>query len=89
MTNACKYSGSDVVTVNVEAAGDWLHISVTDEGCGFNVAHPTIKGSGCGLLGMQERASQVGATLSIESGNHGTCVTLVTPMHTATEGGAQ
>ena len=89
MTNACKYSGSDVVTVNVEAAGDWLHISVTDEGCGFNVAHPTIKGSGCGLLGMQERASQVGATLSIESGNHGTCVTLVTPMRTATEGGAQ
>ena len=89
MTNACKYSGSDVVTVSVEAAGDWLHISVTDEGCGFDVAHPTIKGSGCGLLGMQERASQVGATLSIESGDHGTCVTLVTPMRTATEGGAQ
>lgn len=89
MTNACKYSGSDVVTVSVEAAGDWLHISITDEGCGFDVAHPTIKGSGCGLLGMQERASQVGATLSIESSNHGTCVTLVTPMRTAMEGDAQ
>lgn len=89
MTNACKYSGSDVVTVSVEAAGDWLHISVIDEGCGFDVAHPTIKGSGCGLLGMQERASQVGATLSIESGEHGTRVTLVTPMRTAEEGDAQ
>lgn len=79
MTNACKYSGSDVVTVEVETAGDWLHISVIDEGCGFDVAHPTIKGSGCGLLGMQERASQVGATLSIASDGNGTCVTLVTP----------
>lgn len=87
MTNACKYSGSDVVRVNVEAAGDWLHISVIDEGCGFDVAHPSIKGSGCGLLGMQERASQVGATLSIESDSQGTHVTLVTPMHTAKEGG--
>lgn len=89
MTNACKYSGSDVVTVSVATAGDWLHISISDEGCGFDVAHPVIKGSGCGLLGMQERANQVGATLSIESGDRGTRVTLVTPMHTANEGDAR
>lgn len=86
MTNACKYSGSDAVTVSVEAAGNWLHISIVDEGCGFDVAHPAIKGSGCGLLGMQERANQVGATLSIESNEHGTRVTLVTPMRSTEEG---
>ena len=86
MTNACKYSGSDVVTVSVETAGNWLHISIVDEGCGFDVAHPAIKGTGCGLLGMQERANQVGATLSVESNEHGTRVTLVTPMRSSEEG---
>lgn len=85
MTNACKYSGSDTVRVQVEAASDWLHICISDDGCGFDVAHPTIKGSGCGLLGMQERANQVGATLSIESGAAGTRVTLVTPMRAQEE----
>ena len=89
MTNACKYSGSDVVTVSVETAGNWLHISIVDEGCGFDVAHPDIKGTGCGLLGMQERANQVGATLSVESNEHGTRVTLVTPMRSSEEGDAR
>lgn len=89
MTNACKYSGSDAVTVSVETAGNWLHISIVDEGCGFDVAHPAIKGTGCGLLGMQERANQVGATLSIESNEHGTRVTLVTPMRSSEEDDAR
>ncbi len=81
MTNACKYSGSDKITVTIEQASDWLHATVSDTGCGFDVDHPPIKGSGCGLLGMQERAAQVGATLTIESGPTGTTVTLVTPMY--------
>ncbi len=80
MTNACKYSGSDVVHVRIEEAGDWLHIEVSDDGCGFNVEKPSIKGSGCGLLGMQERAALIGAALSIESGAGGTRVSLSAPM---------
>ncbi len=80
MTNACKYSGSDVVRVRIEEAGDWLHVEVSDNGCGFDVEKPTIKGSGCGLLGMQERAALIGAALSIESGAGGTRVSLSAPM---------
>ena len=80
MTNACKYSGSDVVHVRIEEAGDWLHVEVSDDGCGFDVEKPTIKGSGCGLLGMQERAALIGAALSIESGAGGTRVSLSAPM---------
>ncbi len=80
MTNACKYSGSEVVLVKIEEAGDWIHIEVSDDGCGFDVDHPTIKGSGCGLLGMQERAALIGATLSIESGSTGTRVSITAPM---------
>lgn len=81
MTNACKYSGADEVRVSVEEAGGSLHVSVRDTGCGFDVANPQIKGSGCGLFGMRERAQLIGAALTIESDNNGTCITLVAPMY--------
>lgn len=78
--NACKYSDSDKIHVSIENAGGWLHVSVSDSGRGFNVDSPEIRGSGCGLPGMRERANLIGATLSIESGGSGTTVTLVAPM---------
>lgn len=78
--NACKYSGADTVSVHLEDAGGWLQVRVSDEGHGFDAQHPTIRGSGCGLVGMRERAELIGATLSVESGPGGTTVTLVAPM---------
>lgn len=81
--NACKYSGSESVIVSVEDTAGWLHASVVDRGCGFDTSQPQIKGSGCGLVGMQERASVIGATLTMESGEHGTRIALVAPMQVA------
>ena len=49
----------------------------------FDTEQPEIKGSGCGLVGMQERASVIGARLAMESDEHGTKMTLVAPMHVA------
>ena len=83
--NACKYSDTDRIYVTLEDSDGWLHVSVVDHGCGFNADEPEIKGSGCGMLGMQERANIIGATLDVASGQDGTKVTLVAPMH-ATEG---
>ncbi|WP_139653128.1 GAF domain-containing sensor histidine kinase [Raoultibacter phocaeensis] len=80
--NACKYSDSDRITVSIEEAGGWLSVEISDEGRGFDVSNPEVKGSGCGLPGMKERANLIGATLSIESGEGGTTVTLVAPMRT-------
>ena len=77
--NACKYSGSEKVVVKLEDSAGWLHVGVVDYGCGFDTEQPEIKGSG--LVGMQERASVIGATLTMESDEHGTRVTLVAPMH--------
>ena len=85
--NACKYSGADKVYVTLEDADGWLHATVVDHGCGFDVEHPEVKGSGCGLSGMRERARLIGATLSMASDGGGTVVTLVAPMK-MTEGGA-
>ena len=81
--NACKYSGSEKVIVRLEDSAGWLHVSVIDHGCGFDTEQPEIKGSGCGLVGMQERASVIGARLAMESDEHGTKMTLVAPMHVA------
>ena len=78
--NACKYSGADTVYVTLEDADGWLHVTVVDHGCGFDVERPTIKGSGCGLSGMRERARLIGASLTMESSAEGTCVTLVAPL---------
>lgn len=88
MLNACKYSGADRVFVSVEDADNWLHVVVVDHGCGFNLEHPDVKGSGCGLSGMRERARLIGAALTMESDVGGTTVTLVAPMKIA-EGGAR
>lgn len=79
--NACKYSGAEKVVVSFEDAAGWLNVVVSDSGCGFDVDQPVIKGSGCGLVGMRERASAVGATLTIESDTAGTRVMLVAPMN--------
>ena len=80
LLNACKYSGADEVLVQLGEADGWLRVSVRDAGPGFDTAHPVIRGSGCGLAGMRERASLIGATLRVESGPDGTAVTLVAPM---------
>ena len=78
--NACKYADTERVFVTLEDADGWLHVSVVDHGRGFNTANPEIKGSGCGLYGMQERANLIGARLTTSSGQGGTTVTLVAPM---------
>ena len=83
--NACKYSGSDVIDVLFETSDGWLQAVVRDHGCGFDVEHPVVRGSGCGLPGMQERASMIGATLTFESGPEGTTMQLVAPMYGAPE----
>ena len=81
--NACKYSGADKVYVSLEDADGWLHASIVDHGCGFDTEEPSVKGSGCGLAGMRERASVIGAMLSLRSGAEGTTITLVAPMSVA------
>lgn len=78
--NACKYSGADKVLVELEDADDWLCATITDQGQGFDLAEPEIKGSGCGLTGIRERANLIGATLIIESGGEGTIISLVAPL---------
>ncbi len=79
LLNSCKYSGTDQAWVSIRIAGEWMEAVVSDHGDGFDVEQPVVRGSGCGLSGMRERASLIGAQLKIESGSDGTTVTLLAP----------
>ena len=55
------------VDVILERHSDSVLLIVEDDGVGFEAETPSSADGGFGLLGMQERAALVGATLEIES----------------------
>jgi PAS domain S-box-containing protein len=68
LTNAAKHSQATRVDVILERQGDAVLLIVEDDGIGFEAGEKKEpSGDGFGLLGMQERASLVGATVEIES----------------------
>ncbi len=80
--NACKYSGVETVYVDIdfdEEAGA-LSVRVSDQGVGFNAENPEVKGTGCGLPGMRERAKLIGGDLVVRSSSEGTVVLVRVPL---------
>jgi PAS domain S-box-containing protein len=67
LTNVAKHSRAENVEVILERRADHVLLIVEDDGVGFDAGDAGTAGQGFGLLGMQERASLVGATLQIES----------------------
>jgi PAS domain S-box-containing protein len=67
LTNVAKHSRAGNVGVILERRADHVLLIVEDDGVGFEAGDAEGAGRGFGLLGMQERASLVGATLQIES----------------------
>jgi PAS domain S-box-containing protein len=67
LTNVAKHARAHNVDVLLERRADHVMLIVEDDGVGFEAGHAGTAGQGFGLLGMQERAALVGATLEIES----------------------
>ena len=67
LTNVAKHARAENVEVILERRADQVLLIVEDDGVGFDPGVPRHAGQGFGLLGMQERAALVGATLEIES----------------------
>ena len=65
LTNVAKHSQAATVEVILERRADHVVLIVEDDGVGFDPGAGT--GHGFGLVGMQERAALVGASLQIES----------------------
>jgi ligand-binding sensor domain-containing protein/signal transduction histidine kinase len=68
MNNAVKHAQAQRIFVNLVFAGQRVQLSVRDDGRGFdNQADGSRHAGHFGLIGMRERAEQIGGTLSIQS----------------------
>lgn len=88
LTNVSKHAGASEVIIelerNSEAEGDFVQLSVRDDGCGF------APGSrrGLGLLGMQERVDALKGSIEVTgSTGAGTHVNVCIPLQAAAERG--
>jgi signal transduction histidine kinase len=76
LTNVRKHSGASTVSICLRVNGSAATLRVADDGTGFDTSRPS---DGFGLLGMRSRATQVGGSVSIHSGESGTTVELEVP----------
>ena len=67
LNNVAKHSRATEVDVMLERRADSVTLIVEDDGVGFDADGETANGEGFGLIGMQERAALVGATLQVET----------------------
>jgi signal transduction histidine kinase len=79
LTNATKHGHAERAVVEITEDRDKLHLTVRDDGDGFD---PAAKTDGFGLLGMHERVGLLDGTLTITSApGHGTTVAATLPAH--------
>ena len=72
--NAFRHSGASSVSVRLFGGALSLHLEVADNGAGIPL-RGTLQTGHLGILGMQERAQAIGATVTVDSGEaQGTCV---------------
>ncbi|HMJ33490.1 MAG TPA: GAF domain-containing sensor histidine kinase [Baekduia sp.] len=86
LTNAVKHAGATRVDVVVRESGQALHITVRDDGGGFD---PDGQSPGFGLVGMRERIALAQGTLEVRSApGEGTAVEIELPMRRRTPAAA-
>ena len=67
LNNVLKHAHASRVDVMLESRDSSVVLVVEDDGVGFDGGDKTNRDTGVGIVGMQERASLIGATLQIES----------------------
>ncbi|MEH2248123.1 sensor histidine kinase [Nostoc sp.] len=78
LTNICKHADATSVTVGLLAFAEMIHLSIEDNGKGFN---PTQNTTGFGLQGMRERAVALGGQLNLHSQlGTGCCISVSLPL---------
>jgi len=67
INNAIKYSQATAINITLDYGPQFLLLSVTDNGIGFNPETLPVQQKGIGLLNMKNRALLVGGTFSLRS----------------------
>jgi signal transduction histidine kinase len=77
LTNVIRHARARNASVVLNLAGDTVSAVVEDDGIGFD---PARVDEASGILGMRERATLLGGSLTIESGDTGTTVFAKIPL---------
>jgi signal transduction histidine kinase len=87
VSNSVKHSGARMVEVTLDCTPDVVRLSVKDDGSGFSKdGNGTALPGHYGLIGMKERATQIGADLQLASEpGRGTTVSVVLPADRAVQ----
>jgi PAS domain S-box-containing protein len=84
LQNVAKHANAQQVHIKLDARDQYLDISVTDDGCGFDAGGMLDRAGRTGSFGLfsiHERLVAVGGTLKIESdANTGTAVFIILPL---------
>jgi PAS domain S-box-containing protein len=89
LTNIARHAEADLVQVSAAISPESLHLTIMDDGCGFDLEALHASGkprSGLGLLGMQERAEPLGGKVTVTSQpGDGTRIEVLLPAQPAKE----
>jgi len=81
ITNSIKHSGARVIEVSLACSANDLKLSVRDDGRGLSDGDRNGRAGHYGMIGMKERASQIGAELVLASSpGQGTKVSVRIPV---------
>ncbi len=67
LTNVARHAQARRVDIRIASDGATVHLTVHDDGVGFDPAAAQERGGSFGLLGMRERALKIGARLRLDS----------------------
>ncbi|WP_028104983.1 ATP-binding protein [Pseudoduganella violaceinigra] len=76
LSNIVKHARAGSASVDIARRGDALHITVADDGTGFD---PARTAAGIGLAGMRERVQGLGGTFAMDCAS-GTCIAVTLPV---------
>lgn len=78
LTNALKYSGATEIELRAASDAQHLSLSVTDNGRGMEAGAESdhAQGNGLGLAGMRKRVQEAGGSVSVQSSEDGTGVSV-------------
>jgi signal transduction histidine kinase len=81
LINTAMHAGARVAIVRLSSKESMLHITVEDEGVGFDIEEVGL--AGYGLFGIREQLRYVGGGMHVDSAiGRGTKVTLTAPLAT-------
>jgi len=67
LTNVARHSGAKIAAISITHDAENLHVEISDQGCGFELAPVLTRRDAIGLAGVRERVHLAGGRLEIVS----------------------